>query len=184
MVCNQQQRSSIIGRSMMRVLLLLLLALLSWPASSSGQTGKPMSIAELAAYSKPDREKVLFEGAKKEGKLLWYTSLTGGPNLEGPKTFQAKYPGIKVDVYRGDSDAIIARVLQEAEAKRYLVDCIETTFPILKVMRDYKLLAPYFSPHLASYPDEVKERAAKGLAYWATDRESYIGLAYNTNGIP
>jgi iron(III) transport system substrate-binding protein len=167
----------------MKLLIAMLLVVLSGQAQVWAQ-GKPGSVAELAAYNKPDREKVLLEGAKKEGKLLWYTSLTGGPNLEVPKAFEAKYPGIKVDVYRGDSDAIIARVLQEAEAKRYLVDCIETTFPILKVMRDYKLLAPYFSPHLASYPDEVKERAAKGLAYWATDRESYIGLAYNTNGIP
>ena len=39
-----------------------------------------MSIAELAAYNKPDREKVLYDGAKKEGKVMWYTSLTGGPN--------------------------------------------------------------------------------------------------------
>src|SRR5918999_1761495 len=183
MVCNQQQRSSIIGRSMMRVLLLLLLALLSWPASSSGQTGKPMSIAELAAYNKPDREKVLYEGAKKEGKLMWYTSLTGGPNTEAPKVFEAKYPGIKLEVYRGDSDAIIQRVLQEAQAKRFLVDTIETTFPVLKVMQEYKLLAPYFSPHLTQYPDEAKEKADKGLVYWATDRESYIGLAYNTNTV-
>src|SRR5918996_5351122 len=168
----------------MKVLLALSLAALGWTQSGYAQTGKPGSVAELAAYNKPDREKVLLEGAKKEGKMLWYTSLTGGPNLEVPKAFEAKYPGIKVDVYRGDSDAIIARVLQEAEAKRYLVDCIETTFPILKVMRDYKLLAAYFSPYLASYPDEVKERASKGLVYWATDRESYIGLAYNTNSIP
>ena len=146
--------------------------------------GRTASVAELAAYNKPDREKILLEGAKKQGKVLWYTSLTGGPNLEVPKAFEAKYPGIKVEVYRGDSDAIIARVLQEAEAKRYLVDCIETTFPILKVMRDYKLLAPYFSPHLGSYTDEVKEGAGKGIVYWATDRESYIGLAYNTNVIP
>ena len=35
--------------------------------------GKPVSINELASYNKPDREKVLFEGAKKEGKLMWYT---------------------------------------------------------------------------------------------------------------
>src|ERR687891_2720031 len=83
--------------------------------------GKPMTVAEMAAYNKPDREKILLEGAKKEGKFLWYTSLTGGPNLEVPKAFEAKYPGIKVDVYRGDSDAIIQRVLQEAQAKRYLV---------------------------------------------------------------
>jgi len=140
-----------------------------------------MSIAELAAYNKPDREQVLLDGAKKEGRMMWYTSLTGGPNQEVPKAFEAKYPGIRVDVYRGDSDAIIQRVLQEAQAKRYLVDTIETTFPILKVMQEYKLLTPYFSQHLGSYPDEVKEKANKGLVYWATDRESYIGLAYNTN---
>jgi iron(III) transport system substrate-binding protein len=140
-----------------------------------------MSIAELAAYNKPDREKVLYEGAKKEGKLMWYTSLTGGPNTDAPKVFEAKYPGIKLDVYRGDSDAIIQRVMQEAQAKRYIVDAIETTLPILKVMQENKLLAAYFSPHLAQYSDEAKEKADKGLVYWATDRESYIGLAYNTN---
>jgi iron(III) transport system substrate-binding protein len=63
------------------------------------------------------------------------------------------------------------------------VDTIETTFPILKVLKDEKLLARYFSPYLAAYPDEVKEQAEKGLVFWATDRESYIGLAYNTNTI-
>jgi iron(III) transport system substrate-binding protein len=166
----------------MRLLLIMLLVVLSGHSQASAQ-GKPGSVAALAAYNKPDREKVLLEGAKKEGKVLWYTSLTGGPNQEVPKAFEAKYPGVKVDVYRGDSDAIIARVLQEAEAKRYLVDIIETTFPILKVMRDEKLLAPYFSPFLAQYSEDVKESAGQGLVYWATDRESYIGLAYNTNGI-
>jgi iron(III) transport system substrate-binding protein len=167
----------------MRILVTLLLVIVASHLHALAQA-KPGSVGELAVYSKPDRERILFEGAKKEGRLLWYTSLTGGPNLEVPKAFEAKYTGIKVEVYRGDSDAIIARVLQEAEAKRYLVDCIETTFPILKVMRDYQLLAPYFSPHLGSYPDEVKERAGKGVVYWATDRESYIGLAYNTNVVP
>jgi iron(III) transport system substrate-binding protein len=114
---------------------------------------------------------------------MWYTSLTGGPNTEAPKVFEAKYPGVKMEVYRGDSDALISRILQESQAKRYLVDTIETTFPILRVMQDEKILARYFSPYLASYPDEVKEKAEKGLVYWATDREAYIGVAYNTNVI-
>jgi iron(III) transport system substrate-binding protein len=157
---------------------LIIVAVLSWYSPSWAQTGK---IAELAAYNKPDREKMLYEGAKKEGKLMWYTSLTGGPNIEAPKIFEAKYPGVKMEVYRGDSDALISRILQEAQAKRYLVDTIETTFPILKVMKDENLLTHYFSPQLAQYPDEVKEKADKMTVYWATDRESYIGLAYNTN---
>jgi len=103
-------------------------------AVTSLGSGKAATIADLAAYNKPDREQVLYEGAKKEGKLMWYTSLTGGPNTEAPKVFEAKYPGVKMEVYRGDSDALISRILQEAQAKRYLVDTIETTFPILKVM--------------------------------------------------
>lgn len=168
---------------MVALALSLIIAVLGWVPPVAAQTGKPMSIAELAAYNKPDREKVLYDGAKKEGRLMWYTSLTGGPNSDAPKVFEAKYPGIKLEVYRGDSDAIIQRVLQEAQAKRFLVDTIETTFPVLKVMQEYKLLAPYFSPHLAQYPDEAKEKTDKGLVYWATDRESYIGLAYNTNSV-
>ena len=128
----------------MTMLLLVLFVIFSAPLPGSAQMGKPMSVAELAAYNKPDREKVLYEGAKKEGKLMWYTSLTGGPNTEAPKVFEAKYPGIQLEVYRGDSDAIIQRVLQESQAKRFLVDSIETTFPVLKVMQEYKLLAPTF----------------------------------------
>jgi iron(III) transport system substrate-binding protein len=167
----------------MRIFAFVLFVAVSSASSSWAQMVKPMSISELAAYNKPDREKVLYEGAKKEGKLMWYTSLTGGPNTEAPKVFEAKYPGIKLEVYRGDSDAIIQRVLQEAQAKRFLVDTIETTFPVLKVMQEYKLLTPYFSPHLMQYPDEAKEKSDKGLVYWATDRESYISVAYNTNSV-
>ncbi len=162
----------------MRFPVLVLAAVLGAAPLASAQTTKP------AAYSKPDREKLLYEGAKKEGKLMWYTSLTGGPNTDIPKVFEAKYPGVQVEVYRGDSDALISRILQEAQAKRPIVDSIETTFPILKVMLEYKLLTAYFSPYLAAYPDEVKEKAGKDLVYWATDRESYIGLAYNTHAVP
>ena len=32
--------------------------------------------ADLAKYAGADRERVLYEGAKKEGKLIWYTSLS------------------------------------------------------------------------------------------------------------
>src|SRR5215510_4547174 len=164
----------------MKLFVSALLVMLSWQPTVWAQ-GKPATIADLGAYNKPDREQVLYEGAKKEGKLMWYTSLTGGPNIEAPKV---KYPGVKLEVYRGDSDALISRILQESQAKRYLVDTIETTFPILKVMQDEKILARYFSPYLVSYPDEVKEKAEKGLVYWATDRETYIGVAYNTDVIP
>ena len=43
---------------------------------------------------------------------------------------------------------------------------------------------PYYFPTQAKYPDHVKEKAPKGLVFWAIDRESHIGLAYNKNLIP
>ena len=167
----------------MRLIAFVVMVVFCAVTPSFAQSAKPRSIAELAAYNKPDREKMLYEGAKKEGIVTWYTSLTGGPNTDMPKVFNAKYPGVSVEVYRGDSDALISRVLQESQAKRYILDTIETTFPILKVMQEYKLLQPYYSAHLTAYAEETQEKADKGLVYWATDRESYISLAYNTNAI-
>ena len=165
------------------VIVSALVTLCLWHLPAFAQSGKPRSIAELAAYNKPDREKMLYEGAKKEGVVTWYTSLTGGPNTDMPKVFNAKYPGVAVEVYRGDSDALMSRIMQEAQAKRYIVDTIETTFPVLKVTQELKLLQPYFSPYLSAYPDETKEKGESGLVFWATDRESYISLAYNTNSV-
>ena len=48
-------------------------------------------------------------------------------------------------------------------------------------MRESKLLMPYFSPHLAQFPDDAKEEADKGRVLWTTDRESIVGLGYNRN---
>lgn len=141
--------------------------------------GKPSSVAELAAYRGADREEILKSGAKKEGKVVWYTTLIAYKEIAG--IFEAKYPGVRVETYRANSTDLLKRFLSEAQARRHLVDVIETTPPALMAGRDSKLLAPYFSPHLASYPDDSKEEADKEKVFWTTDRESIIGLGYNKN---
>jgi hypothetical protein len=40
------------------------------------QTPSLRTAADLAKYTGADRERVLYDGAKKEGKLIWYTSLS------------------------------------------------------------------------------------------------------------
>ena len=47
------------------------------------------------------------------------------------------------------------------------------------VQRDAFLLRPYHSPHFATYPEDAKQKGERGLYFWATARESYIGFAYN-----
>ena len=54
-----------------KLLTFVLVLALGLVSSGSAQTGKPMSLAQLAAYNKPDREKVLYAGAKAEGKITW-----------------------------------------------------------------------------------------------------------------
>ena len=45
---------------MKRFFIATVLIVLHSPLPASAQTGKPISVAELAAYNKPDREKVLW----------------------------------------------------------------------------------------------------------------------------
>jgi iron(III) transport system substrate-binding protein len=169
----------------MKLWIAIIALLCAFPSMLSAQTGKPMSFAQLAAYNKPDREQILYAGAKSEGKITWYTSLAGGSYKELASAFEAKYPGVKVEAYRGTRQELGARILAEAQSKRHIVDTIETTLPLLKLLRDNKLLAPYYFPTEAKYPDHVKEKApVKGLYYWSIDRESHIGVAYNKNSIP
>jgi iron(III) transport system substrate-binding protein len=139
---------------------------------------------QLAAYNKPDREKVLYAGAKAEGKVTWYTSLAGDSYKKLAAAFEAKYPGVAVESYRATRQEMSARILAESQSKRYIADTMETTIPLLKLLKDINLLVPYYFPTQAKYPDHVKEKAPKGLVFWAIDRESHIGLAYNKNQIP
>jgi len=158
--------------------------LIALGVASSGWAQSKMSLAQLAAYNKPDREKILYGGAKAEGKIMWYTSLAGGSYKELANAFETRYPGVKVEAYRGTRQELGARIMAETQANRPIVDTIETTLPLLKLLRDNKLLVPYYFPTQAKYPEHVKEKGPKGLYFWAIDRESHIGLAYNKNPIP
>jgi iron(III) transport system substrate-binding protein len=142
------------------------------------------SIAELAAYKGTDREQRLLAGARAEGKVTWYTSLAGSSYKELAKGFEAKYPGVQIEPYRGTSGDLMTKIVAEAEAKKYLADAIETTLPVLRYMRENKMLTAYTSPALSRFPPKAKEDAGRGLFFWAIDRETYMGVGYNTSIIP
>ena len=148
--------------------------------STWSQTAKPVAPADLASYTGADRERLLHEGAKREGKLVWYTTLAAEQNKQIANAFEKKYAGVNVETFRTGSSALAQRLLTEAKARRHIADAIETTPPGLITFRDSQLLLPYTSPHLANFPEDAKERAPRNLVYWTTVRESYVGFAYNT----
>ena len=163
---------------MTRAAFIILVVLLLTPEGES-QVRKPGSVADLATYIAPDREQLLYAGAKSEGKVVWYTSLAGDSYKAMARAFEAKYPGVRMETYRAGGTDLVVRMSEEAKAQRPTFDVLETTLDSLIVARASNLLRPYGSPHLARYPDEAKEKAGKGLTFWAIDRESYNGFGYN-----
>jgi iron(III) transport system substrate-binding protein len=153
----------------------------SMVATAWGQASRPSALADLVKYVSADRERLLYEGAKKEGKLVWYTSLV--PSKEIAKAFESKYPGVSVEVYRAGGIELLNKASSEAKARRYIADAVESTPGALMNLRDEQFFIAYNSPHLKGYPDSAKEKASGGLVFWTTDRESYIGVAYNKNGV-
>src|SRR6478672_7254083 len=124
----------------MKVSLFVIAVLIMAIGNAWAQSAPAKTAAELAKYMAADRERVLYDGDKKEGKLVWYTSLT--IYKEMAKFFETKYPGVAVYLYRATAVNLVSRVLSEAQAKRYIVDVGETTPGPLMLVRDDQLLLP------------------------------------------
>jgi iron(III) transport system substrate-binding protein len=163
----------------MKIFGVALLMLVTTSSFSWGQTKKPRTLDELAAYTGPDRHQILLDGAKAEGKVVWYTSLSG-VYRELVDAFKRKYPDVAVEVYRAGSTDLGPRLLNEAQAGRYVADALESTPGLLMLLRERGLLKAYTSPELARYPDEAKTKADEARIYWVTDREAYLGFGYTT----
>ena len=170
------------GGSGMRILRLVVVMLMATAPVTWGQSRKPRTLDELAVYAGADRHQILLDGAKAEGKIVWYTSLSG-VYREMVDAFKRKYPDIAVDVFRGGSNDLTPRIINEAQAGRPVADALESTPGLLMALRDRGLLKAYVSPELAKFPDEAKGKADGARVFWVTDREAYMGFGYNTRMI-
>src|SRR5438093_13514505 len=86
------------------------------------------SVEDVALLKSSNREKVLVEGAKKEGKVSFYTGLIVDQVVRPVKdAFEKEYPFLQVDFFRDNSENIARRVLAEYQAKRYDVDVVSSS---------------------------------------------------------
>src|SRR5262245_60799550 len=117
------------------------------------------------------------EAAKKEGKVVWYTSLVLPSAEKVAKLFEAAYPGIKVEVHRTGSQRILQRVMQELQANIKNVDVVHTSdaghFVLLK---DRKLLIQYTPAGVEKFPSGFKDRDG----YYFGLRATVNCIAYNS----
>jgi iron(III) transport system substrate-binding protein len=168
---------------MLKTLLMLIAITVTIPfAQAHAAQTRSLSVAELALYKGADREKLLIDGAKKEGQVVFYTSNTW---VAGPvsQEFEKKYPFVKANVWRSDSKSLLKRLTEEVAAVRYIADVVETSPEYMLIMLREKMLQEHLSPELSAYGDEAKIKGKTGV-YGYTNREIYISLGFNSQLIP
>src|SRR5215475_12935792 len=69
----------------------------------------------------------LIEAARKEGKVVWYTSVDLPLAERVAKSFEAKYPGIAVRVERSGAERVFQRIGQEYASRIYAVDAVNSS---------------------------------------------------------
>jgi iron(III) transport system substrate-binding protein len=117
----------------------------------------------------------LIETAKKEREVVFYTTT----NLEEAGAmsgrFKAKYPFLDVNINRAEGERIVTKVLQEARAKKSLVDVMQTPAFYLHALKKRGILGEYSSPEDQFYPRNFKEEKS-----WTTTYYNPYVVLYNT----
>src|SRR5258708_13767334 len=99
----------------------------------------------------------LYEAAKKEGTVVWYTSLIVNQAVRPlVEAFNKKYPGVEVKYARGDSGPNAIKVINEARAGKVegdVFDGIATTPPLLKA----GLVEKFAPSEVGRYPPALRD---------------------------
>ena len=145
-------------------------------AETPSRESMAASIEEVAMMKGTDRQKILVEGARKEGKLMWYTTLIVDQVVRPVKeAFEKEYPFIQVEFYRGNSENVVRRILTEYQAKRHDADLVDGTVSPVMIKRA-GFLQRFYSPYFAEYPAELKD----SQGFWGSTNLYFLTPGYNT----
>jgi iron(III) transport system substrate-binding protein len=133
----------------------------------------------LAAASETARTAKLIDGAKKEGKVVWYTTLNAPEADELLKAFNKKYPFIKPEFYRSGDQKLMTKILAEGRAKKYLYDVVMTTGVSAEILKEKGFMAKYDSPERQFYPEGLKDPEG----YWTDIYLNLNVIGYNTRRV-
>ena len=135
----------------------------------------PTSTDSVFRYRGADRDARLVERAKREGSVVFYTSIAPTESMPLAQAFEKRY-GVKVVLWRALSDQIVQRTINEARARRHAVDVVETNGPEMEMLTREKLLAQAYSPYIADLPPQV----VPPHGAWLPDRLNFYVVGYNT----
>lgn len=134
------------------------------------------SAGSVFAESMREHTAKLVQGAKKEGKLVWYTTMSSDDAQATLDSFNKKYPFIKTAMVRLGGARLVSRLEAEARAGKTLTDIIEHAGFWGEVFKRKGFFAKYIHPHWKYFDDGHKDPDG----YWTSNYSNLIVIAYNT----
>jgi len=117
---------------------------LSWAQPSASVEGLLDRINRLPAT---ERQQKLLEGARKEGELVWYSTMNRENSQELINLFEQEHPFIRVKLLNGSAVQTMTRINSEYSAKNYLFDITHIRGLFLLPLRKKQIIAAYRSPY-------------------------------------
>ncbi len=145
------------------------------PTPSYGKTSAEVLKAYEGLTGK-ERESKLIEGAKSEGKMVYYGTTAIDHIKRTFDEFRKRYPFIGIADYRSGSVNVYNKITTERLAKRYEVDVFDLEPGEVYAITKTGLVDPYLSPSRKGIMEEFMDKEGYFTAFY----HLAVALGYNT----
>jgi len=115
-------------------------------------------VASLAGARAHAADAALIEAAKREGRVVWYTTLIVNQAIRPLKeAFERQYPGVELQFTRADEAPTAAKIIAEAQASRVQADVFDGISNMVPLKRA-GIAAPYVPPAAGQYSADMKDK--------------------------
>lgn len=139
--------------------------------------GWVLTFLAYPCYAQERSDSPVVQAARKEGEIVWYTTMSLDQSKQFMDRFVKKYPFIKPSIFRSGGGAVLNRVLSEAKAGKNFFDVVNGNGELVLPLTEINVLAPYLSTERRMIPADLKDE--KG--YWTSVYVNSIVLGYNKN---
>ncbi|MBI3062630.1 MAG: extracellular solute-binding protein [Deltaproteobacteria bacterium] len=128
------------------------------------------------AWSQGAPSPKVIEDAKKEGEVVWYTTMTLDQSKQVVDAFQKKYPFIKPTLFRTGGGPMLNKIITEVRGGRHAWDVLVGRGEMVLPLMERKLLASYVSPETKAIDSQLVDKEG----YWAAYYINTYVLGWNT----
>lgn len=119
------------------------------------------------------------QAAKKEGKVVLYTTIDLDEIAEYRAAFNKRYPEIKVEAFEASGYKVFEKLMTEIDADRVAGDVFAVADVVpLMILKEKGELLKYESPELKAFPDRLKDPG-----HWVGIMTYYMIMMNNTKKV-